>query len=123
MFGCWLGGLFDMSGRRERSHLLRRASGAGLLAGLLAGRAHMMGGMICCMTLQQSSTGGARDVRIPNVALVHMLLLAGDVLINCTPVHEALGDSIAEALPVSVAVSTLPDIVLLCWTHWTTCAC
>lgn len=29
----------------------------------------------------------------------------GDALINCTPVHEALGDSISEALPISVAVS------------------
>ena len=32
------------------------------------------------------------------------LLRLGDTLINCQPVHAALGDSIAGSLPASVAV-------------------
>jgi myosin-5 len=65
-------------------------------AGGLRGQAYWLACSLAAGGLLKFRTVGRREYS-------HLLRLS-DALINCTPVHEALGDSIAEALPVSVAV-------------------
>lgn len=115
------GGLlkFRTIGRREGGHLLRLGETEKQSGQLACPAPHLPAACacicVCCLSLLLllhlaccSCLGyPPRHACCPptNSNLTCPLYPAGDSLINCQPVHAALGDSIADMLPVNVGVS------------------
>ncbi|KAI7836877.1 hypothetical protein COHA_009277 [Chlorella ohadii] len=89
--GAWQPGEIVTAADALQRAIVDAADGGGL-----RGQAYWLACSLAAGGLLKFRTVGRREYS-------HLLRLS-DALINCTPVHEALGDSIADALPVSVAV-------------------